>query len=97
MSYLGFQPVPSPEQDGWVKVKRIWLGDDLRHLNRFEGKMVGNDMELQFDGGAGRSFGVEATSDLSAQPTVWTNIGSVTLDESEDLGGLLVELRLPRA
>ncbi|MBK1880053.1 hypothetical protein [Pelagicoccus mobilis] len=96
MSYLGFQPSPSPEEGGWVKVKRIWFGADQRHLDSFSGKMVGNDLALQVGGGPGRSFAVEATSDLSAQPTVWTDVGSVRLDEEGE--GLFVEpgASLPR-
>ena len=70
----------------------IWVEDDGTGIPEAERTRIFDRGARLDTGKPGTGLGLAIVRDV-----VEIYGGSVTLDESEDLGGLLVELRLPRA
>ena len=71
---------------------RIWVEDDGKGIPEAERIRIFDRGARLDTGKPGTGLGLAIVRDVAE-----IYGGSVTLDESEDLGGLLVELRIPRA
>lgn len=84
--FVTIDPAPAP---GWCE---IWVEDDGAGIPAGERTRIFDRGARLDTGKPGTGLGLAIVRDVAE-----IYGGSVTLDESEDLGGLLVRLRLPRA
>ena len=84
-----FVTIDAQPQPGWCE---IWVEDDGAGIPAAERSRIFDRGARLDTGKPGTGLGLAIVRDVAE-----IYGGSVTLDESEDLGGLLVKLRLPRA